>query len=234
MSDRWQQGARLLSAGLLGAPLMGLVGCASTSSDDMPAWPSAPPTQIVAPAVAESGAIYTSGQDIRFFEDVKARRVGDMITITLAERTDARKSASTATSRESELDIPAPTIAGGPVPRTGTQFLQNDIDTSRAFSGSGDSSQSNSLNGSITVTVVGVTPTGNLLVHGEKWIEINQGSELLRISGLVRPADIQTDNSVESFRVANARITYSGRGAVARANAQGWLGRLFDSPLFPL
>ena len=96
------------------------------------------------------------------------------------------------------------------------------------------SDEYNSLNGSITVTVVGVTPSGNLLVQGEKWIEINQGQELIRISGLVRPADIQTDNSIESFRVANARITYSGRGAVARANTQGWLGRLFDSAIFPL
>ncbi len=232
----WQGWVRAGRGGLALLGLATLAGCVSIGADDdqMPAWPTAPAPQIVAPAVAQSGAIYTAGQDIRYFEDVKARRVGDMITITLAERTDARKSASTATSRDSELDIPAPTIAGGPVPRSGTQVLQNNIDTSRSFSGQGDSAQSNSLNGSITVTVVGVTPSGNLLVQGEKWIEINQGQELIRISGLVRPADIQTDNSIESFRVANARITYSGRGAVARANTQGWLGRLFDSAIFPL
>ena len=182
----------------------------------------------------EPGAIDVAGRDVRYFEDIKARRVGDILTITLLERTDARKSASTATSRDSELEIPAPTITGGSVTIDGREIFQNSIETERSFNGQGDSAQSNSLNGSITVTVVEVLPNGNLRIQGEKWININQGAEFIRLTGMVRSYDVQTDNTVLSDRVADAQIAYSGRGAVARSNTEGWLSRVFNSPVFPL
>jgi flagellar L-ring protein precursor FlgH len=62
---------------------------------------------------------------------------------------------------------------------------------------------------------------------------LNQGEEFVRLSGYVRANDIDSDNSVSSQRVANARIAYSGRGALADANTAGWLTRLFSSPLIP-
>lgn len=222
-----------LTALLLGGLLL-LGGCASLPPAGPPPWEPVEPPQIAAAPPPVSGAIYAQGQDVRFFEDVKARRIGDILTITLAERTDASKTASTSTSRDSELNIPTPIIAGGPVPRNGTDIFNNEIVSERAFSGQGDSSQSNSLDGDITVTVVGLMGNGNLLVQGEKWIQINQGHEFIRLTGIVRPMDVQADNTVESFKVGNARIAYSGRGPVANANTEGWLTRLFNSPLFPL
>jgi len=74
---------------------------------------------------------------------------------------------------------------------------------------------------------------GNLLVRGEKWLTINQGQELVRISGLVRAQDIEQDNSVDSTRVADARIAYTGHGTLADANTQGWLARFFNSKWMP-
>jgi flagellar L-ring protein precursor FlgH len=213
-----------------------LSGCGAIGRDEeMPDWSYFPDTADALPDVeGEPGAIYIAGRDVRYFEDIKARRVGDVLTITLSERTDARKSASTATSRASELDIPSPVIAGGGVTVDGRDIFRTNIETDRSFNGQGDSQQSNSLQGAITVTVVGVMPNGNLRIQGEKWIQINRGMEFIRLTGIVRPYDVQTDNTVRSDRVADARIGYGGKGAVARANTEGWLSRMFNSPVFPL
>ena len=102
-----------------------------------------------------------------------------------------------------------------------------------AFDGQGDSAQSNQLDGSITVTVVGRLPNGNLLVRGQKWLMLNQGKEFVRIEGVVRAIDVEPDNSLPSWKVADARIAYGGRGALADANSMGWLARFFQSPVMP-
>ncbi|MGZ8335087.1 MAG: flagellar basal body L-ring protein FlgH, partial [Allosphingosinicella sp.] len=81
--------------------------------------------------------------------------------------------------------------------------------------------------GEISVTVAAVLPNGNLIVQGEKSVRINRADEFIRLSGIVRPADINVDNRVASTRIADARIVYSGRGEVARASRQGWLQRFF-------
>lgn len=78
-----------------------------------------------------------------------------------------------------------------------------------------------------------VLPNGLLQVKGEKQLTLNQGEEMLRVAGYVRVEDIDTDNRVSSLRIANARIGYSGSGALADANSPGWLMRFFASPLMP-
>ena len=107
------------------------------------------------------------------------------------------------------------------------------LDGERSFDGAGSSSQSNQLTGQITVTVAQRLPNGNLIVRGEKWLTINQGQELVRIAGIVRPQDIGQDNVVPSTRVADARISYTGRGTLADANTRGWLSRFFNSKWMP-
>ena len=93
--------------------------------------------------------------------------------------------------------------------------------------------QSNRLDGSITVTVYGLLPNGNLMVRGEKWLTLNQGEEYVQVTGIVRPADVSTDNTVPSFKVADARITYSGKGTLADANKPGIVAKIFMR-FFPL
>ena len=104
---------------------------------------------------------------------------------------------------------------------------------SDAFDGEGASTQSNSLAGSLTVTVTDVQANGNLVVQGDKNLKLNQGDETVHIAGVIRPADIATDNTITSDKIADAHISYSGKGVVNSANSMGWLARFFNSPFAP-
>ena len=159
--------------------------------------------------------------------------MGDLLTIRLAERTRAVKSATTSTSKSTSARVAAPIVAGRPVTVDGVPILETELGSEHAFDGQGDSAQSNQLDGSITVTVVGRLPNGNLLVRGQKWLMLNQGKEFVRIEGVVRAIDVEPDNSLPSWKVADARIAYGGRGALADANSMGWLARFFQSPVMP-
>lgn len=203
-----------------------LGGCATTPSQPPPM--ATVQVQVVSAQPSSSGAIYRAGAGFSLFEDNKARDVGDLVTILLAERTNAVSSASTATSRDSATSIANPTLFGVEPTIDGRPMLETEIAGNRSFDGSADTAQSNRLDGSITATVVARLPNGNLVVQGEKWIQLNQGDELVRIQGIVRSTDISPDNTIASSRVAEARISYSGRGTLARANARGWLDRFFD------
>jgi flagellar L-ring protein precursor FlgH len=187
-----------------------------------------PPPAYVAPEPVGTGAIYQAATSMSLFEDIKAKRVGDILTIVLNERTNAEKRADTTVDKSSETGIGVPKLFGQSVPE-----LENSISAGHKFETEGDSKQSNKLEGSITVTVAKVLSNGNLVVQGEKWITINHGEEFIRIRGIVRPMDIEPDNSVSSTKVADAQILYSGKGTLARANKPGWLTEFFLSPLMP-
>lgn len=180
-----------------------------------------------------TGSLYDPNRPLELFQDRKAYRVGDLLTVVLSEATNASTSASTTTQKDDEFDMPAPTLLGGVVTRNGRSVLENSIAAERAFSGSGDTNQSNSLQGRLTVMVAKVYPSGNLLVRGEKILSINQGSEYVRVAGIVRPQDINPDNTLQSSKIANARIAYGGNGVVNDANAPGWLSRFFNSAYWP-
>lgn len=177
-----------------------IVGC-STTHQAIPDPDFAPVRPIGAqPLPVSDGSIYKAGFGVSLFEDTKAHRVGDIITIILQEKTNASKTASTTTAKEAVVDISAPTIFGQSVLKNGKEILSAGIDAARDFTGEGDSSQSNSLSGQISVTVVDVHPNGNLMIRGEKLLTLNQGSEHVRISGIVRAADVSPTNTVFSDR----------------------------------
>lgn len=180
-----------------------------------------------------NGSIFQQGRSVRLFEDSKAFRVGDLLSISLSESTNATKSAATTTSKDDEATIGAGTFLGLTPTYKGNSVLSNSLSSERAFNGSGDSAQSNSLRGEITVMVTEILPNGNMVVRGEKIIGLNQGSEFIRITGMVRAQDVSSNNEVESGKLANARIYYGGGGVIAEANTKGWLSRFFSSPVFP-
>ena len=206
-------------------------GCAVPKRGD-PEFAPAMPVQAQAPA-RYADAIYQPGTSLLLFEDIKARRIGDMITVVLQEQTDAAKSADTGTSKSTSSEITDPVIFGRSVTRDGVPIFENSLQSEHEFDGSGESSQSNSLTGSVTVSVVEVLSNGNLVVQGEKWININQGEEYIRLRGIVRPSDINADNTIASTRVANAQIQYSGNGLLNETNSMGWLARFFNGPWMP-
>jgi flagellar L-ring protein precursor FlgH len=190
-----------------------------------------------------SGSIYQAGYDVVLFEDIKARRIGDILTIRLNEATNASKEADTEVDRTQDTTVTNPTVLGAspqfslpprlPLDNTRNLSLGSSLESDNAFAGSGKSTQSNRLTGDITVTVADVFPNGNLYVRGEKRLNLNRGNEYIKISGIVRPKDIGSDNTVDSPKLADATIIYSGDGEIADANKLGWLARFFISAVFP-
>ena len=98
---------------------------------------------------------------------------------------------------------------------------------SNGFNGAGGASAANTFNGTLTVTVTGVLPNGNLEVSGEKQMLINQGNEFVRFSGVVNPTTISGTNTVFSTQVADAKIEYSAKGYIDESQQMGWLQRFF-------
>lgn len=179
-----------------------------------------------APAARAEGAIYATGlAGGLLFEDRRARNVGDTLTIVIAEKTNASKKSATNTGRASNNNFGVSALSGLP----GKSFLGSTLGATSDFSfdGKGESASNNDFTGTIAVTVTEVLSNGNLLVSGEKQVGINQGSEYIRLSGIVNPAQLTAANTVTSTQVADARIEYRGSGAVAENQQTGWLTRFF-------
>lgn len=215
---------------------LGLAGCNSTpkppvqANDPMfaPVVPDIPREHIT-----EDGALFRPYMANSLYSDVTARRVGDIITVTLNESTAATKSAGTSSSKSTGVDFQPITGLGGNVINLGGESIQLGVNSSNDFSGDASANQRNSLSGAITVTVVDVLPNQNLVIRGEKWLTLNHGDEYIRLTGIIRAADISPENEITSTKVANARIQYSGTGSFARSQEKGWLTRFFSSEYWP-
>jgi flagellar L-ring protein precursor FlgH len=183
--------------------------------------PTLPPV-IPAPE-PPSGSLYSPHYFTGLVTDRRARRVGDLVTIRLMERTTASKSASADSAREGDTSLRLPQFF--PFSRVPAQALQGGSNSS--FSGGGSAEQSNELLGEITVSVAEVLPGGVLRIAGEKRLMLNRGEEHLQLTGYIRADDLGFDNSVPSTRVSDARIRFGGTGQVADNSRQGWLSRFF-------
>jgi flagellar L-ring protein FlgH len=186
----------------------------------------APPPLPLAPPPPEDGGIFhASSGYAALHEGRRARAVGDTLTIYIAERTVAGKDASSQSARNGSFSI-LPPSAGL------FSFLNpNALKASggSSFKGQGNAAQSSNLVGQVGVTIVEARANGTALVKGEKRMLLSQGQEWVQFSGIVRLADIDADNGIQSSRVADARIEYSGNGAVQRAGREGWLSRFFNT-----
>lgn len=185
-------------------------------------YPATPPAM---PKPPSNGAIFQASNGyVSLHEGPRARRVGDMLTILLVERTVAQKAVESKSGRDGDIGLTPP--GTGPL----SLFNPSDVAASgtQSFDGKGSAAQSNSLFGDISVTVAEVFPNGTMLVRGQKLMTLNRGEEWVQIQGIVRVADIDLDNRVLSSRVADARITYTGRGDIQRQSRPGWLQRFFS------
>ncbi len=220
-------------------PVLGLLltGCATMTPPEP--LPEVDYSKLSAPPPHPSnGSIYQAGYSAALFEDLRARRVGDILTVVLTEETKASKSASTAITKDNATEVDNPTLFGKSLSLDGLSggelaSLEQRLKSSKEFSGTGKSDQSNKLNGTIQVIVVEELPNRYLRIAGEKTLTINQGDEKVRLTGIVRPQDILMDNTIASTRIANARISYSGSGVLADSNDMGWLSKFFNSKWFP-
>ena len=188
------------------------------------------------------GSIYDDKSSGFFASDRRAKNVGDILTITLNESLSASKSTTNTTAKTDTFGVTLPPLFSN---GAGTKSIANQLDNklgignggvessdfaagaNQSFSGAGTAAQSNTLTGSMTVTVVRVYPNGNLEIKGQKKLVLNDGSEYLRLSGIVRPEDISAGNTISSSNIADAKITYTNAGVYAKSTKPGWLSKIF-------
>lgn len=185
-------------------------------------------------AIVPTGSLFQSSYVNNIYSDSKAHRVGDIISVILSESTQAQKSAKTEVKKDNSSTLnPVIGLGGTPVTVNG-KAIQYGLGQNSAFKGDSKADQGNSLSGNISVHVLRVLPNGNLMIRGEKWLTLNNGDEYIRLTGVIRSKDITSENTILSNKVANARIQYSGTGAFADANEQGWLTKFFNSSWWPI
>lgn len=171
-----------------------------------------------------TGAIFQAGIHYRpLFEDRRARQVGDTLVVVLNERTNASKRSNSSANKNGELNFGIPPVVFG-VPIT--KKVDMGASSSNDFEGKGQAASANNFSGTITVTVIEVLPNRNLVVSGEKQLAMTQGSEYIRLSGVVRPETV-INNMVSSVQIADAKIEYKANGYIDEAQTMGWLSRFF-------
>lgn len=192
--------------------------------------PIDPPVKLSSPQPA-NGSIFHSSQNGLFATDQRARRVGDILTVSFNETYSATKAQTASSSKADNFGVTLPTglpniFTGGFDKDAGGNGAGLSAGTTRSFAGAGNAVQSNSFSGLLSVTVVRVFENGNMEVAGQKELMLNNGNEYVRVRGVVRPEDVSANNIVSSNRLADAQIRYTGTGQLADSSKQGWLSDL--------
>jgi flagellar L-ring protein precursor FlgH len=174
-------------------------------------------------AEPSNGSIYSTSSTGLFSSDRRAKKVGDILSVTLSETFSSNKAVTNSSAK-------ADTI-GAEVGPTGIlrnlAGLGGSASKTNSFSGSMATNQSNSLSGTVSATIVRVFPNGNLEIKGQKKLRITEGTEYIRLSGIIRPEDISTTNTVSSAKIAEAQIEYVGAGILDSATKPGWGSKIF-------
>ena len=192
------------------------------------------------PAVRSEGSLFSESARMDLFSDMKARRVGDIITINIVENSRASKNATTSTGRSNSVTAATRALVGyenpANIPAVGSVFdsigfnnaIGIDGSYNSSFSGSGATARTESMTARMSARVIQVLPDGNLVIRGSQEILVNNEKQYITVQGVVRPADIGADNTVLSTYMADSRIDYSGQGDLSRKQREGWLSRFLD------
>jgi flagellar L-ring protein precursor FlgH len=183
---------------------------------------------------ANTGSLWSQDSSMgSLFSDLKARGVGDIVTISIVESSSATESAGTDTSRDSSVNAALNNFLG-----LENELVKNfrhldkasliDATLATEFEGAGKTVRSGQLTASITAKIIEVLPNGNFVIEGRREVEVNHENQYIVISGIIRPEDISPDNIVLSTYISDARITYSGRGVVDDSQRPGWFTGLVN------
>ncbi len=168
-----------------------------------------------------------------YFADNRARGLGDLVTVKIEDKSSATKKATTKTKRGSTIDAGIPKLMGI---EKGLEKKNKNLSMSELykasmdnkFDGSGETTREGDLEATITCMVIRVLPNGNLVIQGDKDVQVNNETQFIRLYGIIRPQDIEQDNSISSDKIADARIVYSGRGVVSDKQIGGWGTKILD------
>lgn len=216
-------------------------GCSPRGGAMAPPVSSIAPTELpdlgvnMEPEGPKDGSLFSEDRGATLVADFRARHVGDVVTIILQENMKGAKDVKTSTSKQSDFNLGLSGIFGFDFKkRMEPRYPKETIDPSKAlggtvkdsFDGSGKTSRDASLTGTVSARVVNVLPGGNLLIRGTRALKINNETQYLTITGVVRPTDIGPSNTVSSTKIAEARIEYTGAGVLAEKQRPGWLSRV--------
>ncbi len=235
---------RFISAALL---VLILSGCAGMKSNKDPAASFTPPKQVSSPrplplpeagpqpaSLAPTGSLWAPSSG-SLFADVKASKIGDIVTITVSETSSGFQGVGDHKRRRPQNFTGIAHLCRGGVgsgvqqrPKGAFSFGPYNGAFNNSFNGSGATSQTDSMTAYMTATVIDVLPSGNLLIRGSRWTKVNDELQQIVLEGVVRPVDISRNNTVLSQNVAEAKIYLLGKGPVAQYQKPGWLGQLMD------
>ncbi|MBW1675897.1 MAG: flagellar basal body L-ring protein FlgH [Deltaproteobacteria bacterium] len=195
-----------------------------------------PRAPLPAPPKVEEGSLWSEGDGIMFYSHKRARKVGDVITVRIVEDPEAELNANTKTSRSSNIEAKLKFLGYMKALAESNRRLaqvpgEDDLikaSLGSSFDGKGTSDRDGHVKAYVAAVVGKVLPNGNLYINGKREIKVNNETQYITISGIVRPEDVSATNEISSTYVANARITYSGIGPVADKQKPGWLGRVVD------
>jgi flagellar L-ring protein FlgH len=228
------QSRNIFKAGILTLSFLGITACANTHKAVNPKSAVIPQKIYVQPVKFNDGGIWPGDTAKNLlFEDTKARKVGDIVTVHLNETATSTQSATTDTSKSSSTELATTSVLGLPSDMGVKNFLGlgNGFDpsvgasNSRSNKGSGTTTRSGSLTGTVSATIMAVNENGNFLIEGTRSVTINFEEQLMILTGIIRPSDVNYDNTINSSLIANASITYSGDGVIAEEQRVGWLMR---------
>jgi flagellar L-ring protein precursor FlgH len=212
----------------LAALLVAFAGCSPVLMDPLP--PPLPPLATPAAAArAAPGSLWRPDLAASYpFLDVRPRFPGDLLTVVISERAEGKKDADTSLETGASVSASVQEFFG--IPAFGNLDPSNLVtaETKQSFDGEGETTRSGTLTGRITVTVTAVEPNGNLHVEGQKVVAVNKEAEYMVLRGVVRPEDIDANNEVPSWRLADARVDFYGSGVVANQQGPGILYTLLD------
>lgn len=207
-----------------------LAGCAEVVFRDVPPDRVYIPSGKTLPALPTDGSIFSrAGQDGLLGQD-RARQPGDIVTVLIEEQVSASTSASNNASRNSATTA----LTANALTRLNSRFENigipwpSDINPGESAiesNGTGSAEQEGRIAGEVTAVVTEVLPNGLLAIRGYKRLELTRGVQLIRLTGVVRPSDIQPDNTVRSRRLADADISFASKGELADASRAGWMNR---------
>ena len=179
------------------------------------------------------GSLWADGGSTKLFVDLRAREVGDLVTVQISETQSGKLDANTKTSRDSSIEAGITDLLGYMQRLDEKKKSLNrkslfNANFKPSFDGKGSSDRSGSVVASITARVLQVLPNGNLYISGKREVRVNDETQYITVAGIIRPEDIGQDNVIQSTYIADARVEYTGKGVIADKQRPGWLMRILD------